>query len=286
MKPGRVSMTALAVAAARGVGTPASPADPTAAAFLPAPLAWSLKRWQSLPSWARAALVAPRLLSGGLVDHVSLRTAAIDRELVDAVRAGAQSLVILGAGFDGRAYRMTELSGLDVFEVDHPITCAVKRARAKALRPQARSVRHVPVDFDHEPLAEALADMGHDAERPTAWLWEGVTPYLPIPAIDSSLRGITSRSAPGSRMLMTYAVPQLLGRSTPRLDALVRAGFTRLGEPLRGAMDPAQAQERVQTKGWLIHSDTGQRDWAGPARVSAWLARPLRSERLLVAVRR
>ncbi len=286
MKAGQVSLTALAVAVARGVGIPAIPADATAAAFLPAPVAWTLRRWRALPAWARGALVAPRLLSGGLVDHVSLRTAAIDRELARAIRQGASSMVILGAGFDGRAYRLPELADLDVFEVDHPHTCAVKRTRASALEPMARSVQHVPLDFDDGSLTEALADAGHDAEQPTVWLWEGVTPYLPIPAIDSTLRAIARRSARGSRMLMTYAVPQLLGRSTPRLDALVRASFAKLGEPLRGAMLPADAHQRVNACGLSVDSDTGQRAWAQHAGTHAWLARPLRAERLLVAERR
>ena len=45
------------------------------------------------------------------------RTVAID----DAVRAAASpQVVILGAGLDGRAWRMAELGGADVFEVDHP----------------------------------------------------------------------------------------------------------------------------------------------------------------------
>jgi O-methyltransferase involved in polyketide biosynthesis len=45
------------------------------------------------------------------------RTIAIDEAVRD--RPTSQ-LVILGAGLDGRGWRMTELAGVDVFEVDHP----------------------------------------------------------------------------------------------------------------------------------------------------------------------
>lgn len=45
------------------------------------------------------------------------RTIAID----EAVRARpAPQVVILGAGLDARAWRMKELAGVDMFEVDHP----------------------------------------------------------------------------------------------------------------------------------------------------------------------
>ena len=54
------------------------------------------------------------------------RTIAID----DAVRARpAPQLVILGAGLDTRAWRLPELAGTAVFEVDHPASQQDKRDR-------------------------------------------------------------------------------------------------------------------------------------------------------------
>ncbi len=44
----------------------------------------------------------------------------------------ARSRVILGAGFDTRAYRFAErLSSVRVFELDHPVTAALKQARVR-----------------------------------------------------------------------------------------------------------------------------------------------------------
>lgn len=280
MRPGQVSLTALAVAAARGLAL--SP-DATAAALLPAPLGPALSHWQALPRWARSVRLAPRLASAGLVDHLDLRTRAIDRELEEAIHAGARTLVILGAGFDGRAYRLPCLHGLDVFEVDHPDTSASKRAAAAGLTSTARSVQHVAVDFDTMSVDDALEEHGHDASLPTAWIWEGVTPYLPPEATEITLRAIASRSAPSSRLLMTYAVPKLVGRSAPRLEALIRQGFSWLGEPLRGAMSPQQAARCVQRHGFESIRDSGQREWAGSRKLAFHLARPLRAERLLVS---
>ncbi|MEM6291959.1 MAG: SAM-dependent methyltransferase [Myxococcota bacterium] len=285
MKAGRASLTALAVATARGIGTGAFAPAPTAAAILPAPVAAALRGWQSLPRWARASLVAPRLLSGGVVDHITLRTRAIDQAVREAVERDAEQLVILGAGYDGRAHRMTELRSVRVFEVDHPATAAVKQARARTLPACAAEIRYAGIDFDQEALGPCLAAAGHDAERPTVWIWEGVTPYLPLSATTASLAALAERSPPGSTLVMTYAVPQLTGGDHPRLEAVVRRGFSWLGEPLRGALEPADAAELVRKYGFQPESDTGQDAWARDDRLAYALARPLRSERLLIAAR-
>lgn len=281
MKEGRASLTAVAVAVARGL---ARAPDRTAPEVLPPVVAGPLRRWQALPSWARRLRLLPRLASGGLVDHLDLRTATIDAALTDAVEHGARTLVLLGAGFDGRAYRMSGLRGVDVFEVDHPATATAKQAAAEGLPLHARSLRSVQVDFDRMSVAEALQAEGHDATQPTVWIWEGVTPYLPRAAIEQTLDAIADRSAPKSRLLMTYAVPQLVGR--PRLDAVVRSGFAWLGEPLRGEMTPAEAADLLSKRAFDPLSDSGQNDWAGPRRLAYHLAWPLRAERLLLAEKR
>lgn len=282
MRGDQASLTAMAVAAARGL---AREPDPTAARLLPAPLGAAIGRWQSLPGWARSMRLVPRLASGGLVDHLDLRTAAIDLALEQAVRAGARALVVLGAGFDGRAYRLDCLRDVDVFEVDHPATAAAKRERTTHLTARARSVVHVDVDFDRTSVADALAQRGQDPALPTAWIWEGVTPYLSPQAIAATLDAVASRSGSGSRMLMTYAVRNLVGRPAPWLERAVRQGFSLLGEPLRGEMDPDEAAQAVRSRGFEPLHDTGQHDWAGSRRLALQLARPLRAERLLVARR-
>jgi hypothetical protein len=57
-----------------------------------------------------------------MADMIALRTAAIDQSVREAIAGGATQLVILGAGYDGRAWRLPELAGVKVFEVDHPAT--------------------------------------------------------------------------------------------------------------------------------------------------------------------
>jgi methyltransferase (TIGR00027 family) len=105
----------------------------------------------------------------------------------------ARQLVILGAGLDARAYRLPELAGVSVFEVDHPATQVAKRQRlAEAGNGDARVV-FVGVDFERDALEERLASAGHAPTVATAWIWEGVTPCLDRGAIEATLAAATRR---------------------------------------------------------------------------------------------
>lgn len=144
------------------------------------------------------------------------RTVAIDAALRE--RESPQ-VVILGAGLDGRAWRMPELASVIVFEVDHPASQADKLARLGDLRPTAREVRFVPVDFRTDSLEARLGEAGHRGDVPTTWIWEGVVPYLTKPEVAATLGSVTLRSVEGSRLIVNYQVPALsavAGRSFAR----------------------------------------------------------------------
>ncbi len=150
MKEGRASQTALLVAFMRAVadlGVTSVPEfrDPTARHLLAPP--WSsflrLAQWRP-PMGARWACEA----AASMMDMVALRTVLIDSYLREALARGVRQVVILGAGLDGRAYRLQELAGADVFEVDHPATQAFKRARLGALTPTAKSLRFATANFE------------------------------------------------------------------------------------------------------------------------------------------
>jgi methyltransferase (TIGR00027 family) len=87
------------------------------------------------------------------------RTVAID----EVVRShAAPQVVILGAGLDERAWRMQELAGATVFEVDHPASQRDKLRRLHGLTPTAARVAHVAVDLASEPLGRGLEQAGYD----------------------------------------------------------------------------------------------------------------------------
>jgi methyltransferase (TIGR00027 family) len=157
---------------------------------------------------------------------MAVRTVAID----DALRTAASpQIVILGAGLDGRAWRMSELADAIVFEVDHPDSQRKKRERAAPLKQAARDIRFVPVDFGRDRLEQALESAGHDPARQTTWIWEGVVMYLERADIEATLRVVEARSVPGSRLVVMYTSPSIIRRVS---------GFFlgRLGESVRSPL--------------------------------------------------
>ena len=229
MKPGHESQTAVMVAAARaaahGRTDVAAFSDPTALALLPESARQRVERFRSgvpsrsLRERARGAFLEKRS------KMMVARTVAVDQ----AIRAAASpQVVILGAGLDGRAWRMPELADVTVFEVDHPDSQREKRARAASLPQTAHDVRFVPVDFTRDRLEDALASAGHDPARQTTWVWEGVVMYLERADIESTLRVVEARSMPGSRLIVVYNSPSIIRRIGGILLGL-------LGEPFRSS---------------------------------------------------
>lgn len=210
---------------------------------------------------APRAHLALRALSLGLLDHVALRTLAIDTALRAELALGAAQVVVLGAGLDARAWRMHELSRAVVYEVDHPATAPLKRSRTSEHRALAREVRYVTIDFERERLDDALGAAAHDPAQRTVWIWEGVTPYLAPEATAATLQVIGARSAPGSLALVTYCTTAPVNVPAALVPPVL-AAFSILGEPLRGRMEPAVIARMAEAAGLGVENDTGGRDWA------------------------
>lgn len=255
MRDSRPSFTASVVALARGLGD-----DPFAERLLPRPLAVLLRALRGVSTEARFGAPIVSALTAGLVDHITLRTAEIDDAVREGVALRLEQVVILGAGLDARAYRMEELHDATVFEIDHAATQRYKRSRVLDLRPRAKAVRFVEVDFERDLLSAALEQAGHRAGAPSLWIWEGVTPYLAPAAVHATLMQLDALSAPGSRLLMTYATPEM---TTFHVGSrLVSTTFDVLGEPLRGLMSRERAAGELAGAGFRLVSDTSPVDWA------------------------
>ncbi|MER5693996.1 class I SAM-dependent methyltransferase [Streptomyces mirabilis] len=182
------------------------------------------------------------------------RTVAID----DTVRSHrTPQLVVLGAGLDSRAWRLSELADTDVWEVDHPASQQDKQERlAEAGTPPvvARSVRFAPVDFATDDLGSALEATGHDASVPTTWLWEGVVPYLTRDEVRATVRAVADRSAPGSALVLNYQGPSVKA-SAGRLIARVLNSSVTASEPWRSLWKPQKMAAVLTEYGLRVVSD-------------------------------
>jgi methyltransferase (TIGR00027 family) len=236
----------MARAMAHGASSVARFSDPTALALLPeeARSMVEVLRSSAPPKGLRARFTRLHHLRRSKM--MIARTVAID----DAVREVASpEVVILGAGLDGRAWRMPELRDVVVFEVDHPDSQRDKRARVGALTQAAREVRFVPVDFQNDALGDALREAGHDAARPTTWIWEGVVMYLTPREVEATLATIAQRSAPKSRLVVAYHSPALISK-------VVGVFLRRIGEPLRSAFTAPAMRDLLARHGFAVVRDS------------------------------
>ena len=158
-----------------------------------------------------------------------------------AVNGGARQYVILGAGLDTFAFRWPDLlERLQVFEVDHPATQAMKRERiAMAGWDIPPQLHLLPMDFTQESLATALERSDYDPGRLTFWSWLGVTFYLPRDVVFTTLRMIAKLSPAGSTVVFDYMdadafVPEKAARRTQLMHQIAR----RVGEPMQTGFDP------------------------------------------------
>lgn len=193
------------------------------------------------------------------------RTRLIDDRVSAAVAAGARQVVLLGAGYDSRAYRLPAAASARVFEVDHPATQATKHRLVRAnVHPARRAhVRFVAVDLITEDLAAALRRDGFADLEPTVVVWEGVTNYLTEEAVDAVLRQLAAITATGSRLIFTYVDRAALDSpgDFPGLadwQGAVRAG----GEPWTFGFDPADLSRYLADRGMRLSLDMSARDAA------------------------
>ena len=193
-----------------------------------------------------------------------VRTRLIDDLVGAALAGGARQVLLLGAGYDSRAYRLPAMAAARVFEVDHPATQAAKRRLigAHVLPDRRDHVRFVPVDLNRDDLADALREAGFAALDRTVVVWEGVTNYLTGEAVDATLRRIAGITGSGSRLILTYVNRDVVeGRGGREADCW-RSAVGQGGEPWTFGFRPAELSGYLSERGMALRLDMSARDAA------------------------
>ena len=161
--------------------------------------------------------------------------AALARHLGDI-----DQLVILGAGWDTRSYRMPK--AIYCFEVDTPRTQQTKRQVLKKAGLDTTRITFVPADFMTEDWLEKLVHAGFDPDKPTFFLWEAVTMYLDREAVESTLRKIAGTKS-GSVVAFDYFHADLIfARSL--FWRYARAVTNAIGEPFRFGIESTKPSSK------------------------------------------
>jgi methyltransferase (TIGR00027 family) len=144
----------------------------------------------------------------GLNEYMIARTAHFDRLFVDALKDKTPQIVLLGAGYDSRAYRFAQSNhSTKIFELDIPPTQERKKECLRKGRIDIpKHVTFVPIDFNQETLADALGKAGYTNDQQTLFLWEGVSYYLEQEAVDATLSFVSHNTHPESTIAFDYTI--------------------------------------------------------------------------------
>lgn len=224
------------------------------------------------PAWARLADPELGWLDGDQhgqrahrcgIDYQAVRTHFFDEYFADAVGAGIRQVVILAAGLDSRAYRLAWPAGTTVYEIDQPQVLEYKTGLLQQHGAVPSAIRHpVPVDL-RDDWPAALTAAGFNRAQPTAWLAEGLLPYLPSDAQDRLFEMFTALSAPDSQVAIemfgmnSRSNSQRWLRMRERLGLDVNVQALTYHEP-----DRSDAAAWLADHGWQVRSVSNRDEMA------------------------
>jgi methyltransferase (TIGR00027 family) len=210
-------------------------------------------RW---PLLRRMTISAGERAVPGSWSLITCRKRYIDDKLDEALD-DIDSVVILGAGMDTRAYRLAHRSDIPVFEVDLPVNIARKKAAVqRAIGGVPASVHLVSLDFEHDDLIATLTGHGYRTDARTFFIWEGVTQYLTEDAVRATLGALQAAPA-GSRLLFTYVRKDFIDGVNMYDAAILYKRFRQRQQVWRFGLDPDAVSAFVAEYGWRLVEQAG-----------------------------
>jgi len=188
------------------------------------------------------------------------RTRLIDDWLREEIKEGASQVVVLGAGFDCRALRLPELSGVRVFEIDRTPMVSFKN---ELLHDRSLpNISRIGVDFLTDKIEDKLLEGGFDRSAQTVVVWEGVTNYLDRPAVDGVFAFAGRNTPPGSKVVFTYVHTDAISGhfEAPGLDQLLK-DLTERGEPWTCGFNPTEVGPYLSQFGLGLVADLGASEY-------------------------
>jgi methyltransferase (TIGR00027 family) len=190
--------------------------------------------------------------------YVNARTRHVDASLQRALHDGATQVVILGAGFDSRAWRFhAGHPTVRFFEVDLPAMIAAKKRRlAQGFIALHDGVVLAAIDFSRQTLA-ALLPLGYNPAQKTLFILEGVTMYIAEAACAATFDFVRRHAAPGSRIVYDYLLRDALGEGRSAFYGMDYAAqaLTSHHEPLVTGWSEPQAAAFAMAHGLVVDAD-------------------------------
>jgi methyltransferase (TIGR00027 family) len=201
------------------------------------------------------------------------RTRLIDDWLCEEVGNGVRQIVILGAGFDCRALRLSSLADIPLIEIDRAEMIAYKNRLLDRESQGRRNLKRVEADFITESFADRLREVGYASRLKTLFIWEGVTNYLDNRSVAAVFDFVAGNAPPGSRIAFTYVhADAVAGRfNAPGLRSLLGA-LRQRGEPWTFGFEPEALPTYLAAHRFKLIVDLGAAEY----RRRYWKSMPAR----------
>lgn len=200
----------------------------------------------------------------GIGNSIRARVRYFDDFVKASIDKGMEQLVILGAGYDTRAYRIEGLKGnenMKIFEVDHPATQSVKVEKIREIFGSLPgNVTYVPLDFDAEGLGQKLLEMGYDRSKKTLFIMEGLVMYIPPEAVDETLTFIAKNSGRSSAVLFDYFSDSVI-EGTCEAGKNMRDYARKAGEPIQFGIKEGMAESLLARHGFSRAENVTSEDY-------------------------
>lgn len=233
--------------------------DPWAGLFLPEEYRAILKNPQEL--YVLATESAKRF--PGINGAVVARTRFIDDIVLEYVKKGLEQLVILGAGYDSRAYRMEGIKEQTmVFELDQPSTQAIKIQKiTDILNIKPAHVTYVPIDLFHDDMKACLRANGYDPSKRSLFILEGLTFYLSADVFDRILASIAQDASSRTGVVFDYLPPSVIDGTSDRAEVKnSRTDLQEYGEPYRLGLRHDELESLLAQRGFDLVENLNARD--------------------------
>jgi methyltransferase (TIGR00027 family) len=175
-----------------------------------------------LPLGARVILGVPlfrwlfirKIAPPGIYEYVLARTKLLDEVFINALNNRFTQIVLLGAGFDTRAFRFrnqnlgSKIFELDIYTTQQPKVEILNRKQIEL----PKELVFVPIDFNRESIGDALGNAGYATNEKSLFIWEGVTMYFTSNAVDRTLDFVRSTAMEESIIAFDYVYASVLRR--------------------------------------------------------------------------
>lgn len=185
--------------------------------------------------------------------YTILREKYGDEIITTAIASGCKQLLLLGAGYDTRFFRISSIqkSTVATFEVDLPKTIEDKQKYLiEKLGQIPQELILIPLDFNHDNLSN-LFRYGFDRTLATVYIWQGVSYYLPKESVSQVLDFIKLQMTPDSVLVFDCCSPLMTFKNdqVPGVEASIDK-LAEIGEPYLFGMYGDEMKAWLEEKGF------------------------------------